>query len=375
MGKILFLIFTIFIVFTAVLKIRREKVSVVIIKKDNVTHLQGTTTEKSILMPSSLPADFHGETENKKSVSRRLNKVIISPVPSPLLPPVFLLPPSLTQPEKQIFAKASSFLPQATSSEGAAIRPPSPSPLPPLDEQSILHAVVKIECPAADGNGKYIGSGFALKGAVVVTAAHVVKDSGSQTCTVIFPNERRPIYYLHGALEDLRTIQRRHDEKGIDVAVLKLPKFSEYPDAVKIFQNDYPFIPYPICTNPALLDDETLHFGYPSNYADQNYLSELPGKVVVFGDITGIEDRRSLEGNDTYKSPILSYMDDTSLMHPYLLSRVPSFYGDSGGLTFDKTKQCIIGLHRGGTIGRGAGENYSLIMVLGWEGTSEIIGQ
>lgn len=238
--------------------------------------------------------------------------------------------------------------------------------LPPLDEANLLKAVVKIQCPASDGLGKYVGSGFILKGGIVATAAHVIKDSASNECEVIFSHERRPIYYLRGKIENLKEVIRRHDIEGADFAILKLLDINFYPEAKAIFQ-EYPYISYPVCENPAMLGDELLHFGYPSNYADQNYLSEQKGGAVVYADIGGIKEALSEDQTFTYKTPIFSSSYDQSRMHPYMVSRVASFYGDSGGLAFNETKQCILGPHRGGTIGKTTGENYSVFMLMGWD--------
>lgn len=239
--------------------------------------------------------------------------------------------------------------------------------LPPLDVAGIMRAVVKIECPAKNTSGKYIGSGFLLAAGRVITAAHVIKDSASDVCTVIFPKERRPIYYLKGTIENLTEVKRRHDEDGVDAALIRLPDIDAYPEAKAIFEV-YPSVPYSTCQDPVMLGDALLHFGYPSDYLDQNYLSELTGKAVVFADIKGIKEQLSLDQTYTFKSPVFAFTDDEFTMHPYIVSRVASFYGDSGGLAFNATKQCILGPHRGGTIGGSEGENYSIFINLGWPG-------
>lgn len=257
---------------------------------------------------------------------------------------------------------------RSVKSQAATTTEPQVAPeivLPPLDEEAVLKAVVKIECPTEDGSGKYVGSGFLLEGNVVVTAAHVVMDSGSETCQIIFERERKPIHYLSGTIDNLKEVKRRHDEEGIDVAVLKLPSVETYPEARAIF-NQYPAIPYPICRDPKALGDKLLHFGYPSNYADQNYLSRLEGEAVAFADIGGIGEQLSEDGTFVFKTPLFKITYNESDLHPYMISRVASFYGDSGGLAFNATKQCVIGPHRGGTIGKGPGENYSVFMNLGW---------
>lgn len=283
------------------------------------------------------------------------------PIPAPLSPSPMPLPPPSTVP---VDGAPREETPQPSLKPTP---PPQPPPPPPLDEAALLLAVVKIQCPTADGLGEYIGSGFVLKGEVVVTAAHVVMDSGSENCKVIFPSkERRPIHYLRGVIHDLADLKRRHDEEGIDVAALKLPSLDSYPEARAIF-SEYPAIPYPVCGDPQMIGDSLLHFGYPSNFVNQDYLSKLDGEVITYADIDGIKEQLSQDGTYTFKSPIFKYTNDETRLHPYMVSRVPSFYGDSGGLAFNATKQCVLGPHRGGTLGRGAGENYSVFMMLGWE--------
>lgn len=284
-------------------------------------------------------------------------KKIIPPAPRFELPPV-LLP--LPKPEPPPIISA------ATGTPLIELPPPFLTSLPPLDEDAILRAVVKIQCPTKDGLGKFIGSGFVLKGDLVVSAAHVIMDSGSETCEIIFPRERRPTYYLRGTIDGLKEVKRRHDEEGIDVGILKLPKLETYPEAAAIF-SAYPAIPYSICENPKMLGDKLVHLGYPSNYVDQNYLSRLEGEAVVWADIQGVKEQLSEDQTYTFRTPIFGFTADESEPHPYMVSRVSSFYGDSGGLAFNVTRQCILGPHRGGTIGKGEGENYSIFMVLGWK--------
>ena len=122
-----------------------------------------------------------------------------------------------------------------------------------------------------------------------------------------------------------------------------------------------------------MLKDKLLHFGYPSNFLNQSYLSKLEGEAVVYADIQGIKEQLSEDQTFTFKTPVFGYTSDQSRIHPYMISRVPSFYGDSGGLAFNATQQCILGPHRGGTIGGGAGENFSVFPLLGWPDARRIL--
>lgn len=254
---------------------------------------------------------------------------------------------------------------------------PKPPPLPSLNLEAIFSAVVKIECPSEDRRGKYVGSGFVLPAGTIVSAAHLLMVSGSETCTVIFPNKNRaPSHWLSGTIsEDRAAIRARHDEEGIDVATLVFPPLGEYPEAAAVFPDAYPSIPYPVCAEPDMIGDALMHFGYPSNFLNQSYLSKADGIAIAYADIKGIETLFNQDQTDTYRSPIFSYSIDKQNLHPYMVSRAPSFYGDSGGLAFNATKQCILGPHRGGTIGGGAGENVSIFPLLGWQGARAILLQ
>lgn len=323
-----------------------------------------TTTEPVEKKPDvskSIP-----KTENRAPVVTE--KIILPPAPPPAAP--------LPAPKSAVVPVSP---PAPVASSSPQIPPPAPVPppppaMPPLEEAALLRAVVKIECPTADGLGKYIGSGFAISGDRVVTAAHVIKDSGGTECRVIFPRERRPVHYLKGTIQDFSAVAKRHDEEGIDVAVIQLPRLEEYDDARAIFGKEYPRVPYQICENPVMIGDRLLHFGYPSSFLDQAYLQESKGEAVFYGDINGIKDQTSADGSSTFKSPIFEYTKDETAMHAYMISRVPTFYGDSGGLAFNVAKQCILGPHRGGTIGGGSGENYSVFPLLGWGAIKSLIG-
>lgn len=269
---------------------------------------------------------------------------------------------------------ASSTVPVAASSSiPGAVSVESEPVLPPLREDELLRAVVKIECPSEDRKGIYIGSGFVMPRGVVVTAAHLLTDTGGDTCKVIFPNERAPTHYLFGTPESREGVKKRYNEQGIDVAFLFLPALAEYPEGRAVFPGGYPAVSYPVCTRTRAIGDTVFHYGYPSNFSGNSYLARNDGEAVAYADIGGVKQQLSEDQRFIYKAPVFLYTVDQSVPHPYLVSRVPSFYGDSGGLAFDATRQCILGVGHGGTIGGGAGENFSLLMMLGWEGVRDIL--
>ena len=327
------------------------------------TEYSATTTVQRIIAP----AVSTSRAEPPRVIQSNITSPIIHQPVSPSIPVPFQAAPVVSSTPQGMPVGASS------TSQSPMLPPPLVSTRDlQLDEAALLRAVVKIECPTTDGLGKYVGSGFVMPGNVVVTAAHVIKDSGSATCSVIFSHDRVPVHYLKGTIDDLKEVQRRHDEQGIDLAVIHLPALESYPEAQAIF-TEYPAIPYPVCTDANLLGDTLLHFGYPANFKDQSYLSELQGEAVLFADIKGIKNQLSADQTYTFKSPIFSFTGDETALHPYMVSRVGTYYGDSGGLAFDATKQCILGPHRGASIGSSSGENYSVFMVLGWGNLRDLI--
>ena len=313
-------------------------------------------------------------TETKKQIAP-VSKVISLPAPLPLVggardkedAPIFSSVPTTTR--ESSAAPSLGTVSGGTGTSSLPVR----APMPPLDEKAILSSVVKIECPSKDHRGTYVGSGFVMPHGVVVTAAHLLIDIGSDTCRVIFPKDRAPAYFLSAVTEDRAAVQKRHDEEGIDVAFLFLPLLASYPDAKAIFPDHYPLVPYPVCAGSMLLGDRLLHFGYPGNFLNNSYLSETRGIAVSYADIHGTQEELSEDQTFLFRAPIFSYTVDQSSVHPYMVSRVASFYGDSGGLAFDATRQCILGPHRGGTIGGGEGENFSIFLRLGWDGVRNIL--
>ncbi|KKW18167.1 MAG: hypothetical protein UY60_C0019G0009 [Parcubacteria group bacterium GW2011_GWB1_50_9] len=289
--------------------------------------------------------------------------------------PVKQNPPKISSPSPMVVVipPIPVFLPATTTEKAAPPAATQEKPrTPEIDENAILRAVVKIQCPATDGIGKSIGSGFVLKDGLVVTVAHLLMDSGSKTCDVIFPKDRFPIHYLKGEItEDFSVIRKRFEDDGIDLGFLRLPVIAEYDDARTIFGNFYPALPYPVCDNPSVIGDVVYHYGYPSNFQGLNYLSRMDGIIVSYADIRGTSTQVSADGGATYRAPDFSFTDDEKEFHPYAVSQVGIFYGSSGGLAFDASKACILGVNHG--FGKGSTLTYSIFLNLGWKAAGALI--
>lgn len=244
-------------------------------------------------------------------------------------------------------------------------------PLPLIDDAELLQAIVRVECLNVAGTGKYVGSGFVISNNRVITAAHVVMNASGEECNVVFPRDRRPIVYVKAHVEQKSTLRDKHDKEGIDVAVLSLPLITNTPSVGEALGSAYPAIQYPICRDPNILGDVLYHYGYPSNFAGNNYLQFVKGSAAIYADVKGITEQLSQDQAYTFKTPLFDLQYDAARFHTYLVSRVGTFYGDSGGLTLDASKRCIVGPSRGSTIGASSGENYTILSVLGATGPYE----
>lgn len=226
---------------------------------------------------------------------------------------------------------------------------PSPPPLPPLDEDALMRAVVRIRC------GNIYGSGIVVSpDGLVLTVAHVVIaaiETSVSGCDVIFPRKHREFdfysetYYRKGIILASTTTATLYKEKGLDVAALRIMPLTD--DSV--FPDGYPFVNMPFC-GPDILDDEVLLFGYAANVgasADSpgSILSRFSGEILQFADITGVrKEPSSISKNSNDFFPNLAYSLDENMPHPIvIIFSNNNFSGASGGLAFNASKQCIIG--------------------------------
>ena len=247
-------------------------------------------------------------------------------------------------------------------------------PAPPAQffAEELFPAIVKIECPTSSGVGAYTGTGFVVPPAMVITAAHIVINVATTTCRIIFPQGRTPTYHVTGTIEQVDETRRRHDEEGLDIALLRLPPEEERtPES--LFSNGYPEIPYPLCGKSSKVGDRLRHFGYPTNFAGQNYLLDAEGELILGANITGMTTQLSEDQRTSFRTPLLSFKEDAGITHPYLVSHSNTFYGDSGGLVFNETRRCVLGIQRASTLGRKGNDNFALFFQLGWEEGKQIL--
>ncbi|TSC89244.1 MAG: hypothetical protein G01um10143_625 [Parcubacteria group bacterium Gr01-1014_3] len=277
-----------------------------------------------------------------------IKEVITAPKPAPItkpkpVPVVVSKPPVIEIPTSTPIVEVP-----------AVVKPLTPS-LPPLtqnDLENIMYAVVRIRCGGTYGSGAVIrveDKRYAL------TAAHVVVDriaAKKETCDIIFPRKDdfgvfKEAYYRPGKILAPEQTQSQYKNNAHDIAVLEILPIEE--DA-RVFPDGQPFVNYAFCPANTLQDD-TLLIGYPINAGTTatpgGVISKFPGVVAQYSDIDGVEARAEAQfsGGFAYY-PILKNTKDTTSYHPITISvSTNNFSGASGGLVFNISKQCVLGIN------------------------------
>lgn len=251
-------------------------------------------------------------------------------------------------------------IPLPTTSEAPVKTPSTPlKPIPTspqLNENEIMAATVRIRC------GKTFGSGFVLKKNekwYALTAAHVIIDkieARDFECDVIFPYYNpnfeyyQEAHYRVGKILSPTETEKNYKEKGFDLAVLEVLPLENKSEDARVFPAGYPFINYPLCSATNLTDKIVL-WGYATNIGTTaspgSILSQFEGEIVQYGDIKGVLKERSnkFAGGYEYLAD-LNYTADSSIQHPaVLIMSNNNFSGASGGLVFDISKNCVIGVN------------------------------
>lgn len=238
---------------------------------------------------------------------------------------------------------------QPASGPPPAQTPPAIPPAPiPVDEDQLRRAVVRLRCGASDGSTGF-GSGIVLaKDGLIATVAHVIDNAGGNECDVIFPRRDQAtgvwkvVYYGRAAILDKDKSINRYKSGGYDFALLRV--IPQGQDSEFFDGNPYPFIGYPPC-GPATAGDKVLHLGYSSNLSDGEAQSYDKGTVAFFADIIGVREGLDPESHQKVILPRYSYNADKGTFHPVIIAVGANvYYGGSGGLAFDTSQNCVLGL-------------------------------
>ena len=252
----------------------------------------------------------------------------------------------------------------------------------PIDENAIMAAVVRIGCKDSFGSGislKVSGKHYA------VTAAHVIIntiDAGRDTCNIIFPRKSRDFdfyeeaHYRVGKILNPDQITTNYKTMGLDFAVLEIQPLEDAAEDKRVFPDGYPFVDYPACslTN---INDNIILWGYAAHVGTQfspgGILSRFVGKLIQYADAEGVSKQSSAGFSDGYAYlPKVSDSTNETIEHTHsVIVSDNNFSGASGGLVFDSSKNCIIGLN----IATFTKDNkvYGLILNLGFSETENVI--
>ena len=239
------------------------------------------------------------------------------------------------------------------------VAPPVVSPVelaPKFDEAEIMSAVVRIRC------GKSYGSGFSLERngkRYVLTAAHVVIDQmeffKKYQCDVIYPqkdangNYQEAHYRIGTILLPDETILN-YEEKGIDLAILEVIPLADKNEDLQKFPNGYPYLNYLFCPAGTLGDSINL-WGFSANLGTAitpgAFMSKFQGEIVQYEDVVGVTKKASPEflNGFVYLPKFEHSLDQNILHHLTVILSTNNFSGASGGLVFNTSKACIVGVN------------------------------
>ncbi len=211
----------------------------------------------------------------------------------------------------------------------------------PRDEQELWRGVVAVQCSYELPQGGYkslAGSGIILDAeGHVATNNHVANHEPNGNCQVSFPAFSENTDYSIRTFGTLpaRVINASGNNDN-DIALLKIQKTADFESQLAYWKKYYgwtgdpfSFIPYPFCHN-ASAGDKILHFDWQViNTASQGY-------EIIRTVSTVIEFLRVFKDEFYYARP--------GQTPDYIVTDAKKFGGSSGGLAFNASRDCILGL-------------------------------
>lgn len=225
-----------------------------------------------------------------------------------------------------------------------------------FDEAEIMSAVVRVRC------GKSYGSGFSLTRndkRYILTAAHVVIDQvdffKQYQCDVIFPRKDangnyQEAHYRTGKILFPDETLLNYKEKGIDLAVLEVVPLADKNEDLQKFPNGYPYLSHSFCPTDTLGDSINL-WGFSANLGTTitpgAFMSKFQGDIVQYEDVIGVTKKTEPEflNGFVYLPKFEHSLDQNLYHHLIVILSNNNFSGASGGLVFNTSKACIVGVN------------------------------
>ncbi len=205
------------------------------------------------------------------------------------------------------------------------------------DEQELWRGVVAVRC-AFGASRAIAGSGIILDNeGHIATNNHVAGDAPNGSCEAIFPAfSENTGYRIRARNAFPAKIVALSGNNDNDIAILQVEKTADFQTQIDYLKKYYgwtgdpfSFIPYSFCSR-ASLGDKVIHYDWQVvNTASEGY--EIVRTVSTVVDFL-------LDRDGTF------YYAQAGQTPDYIVTDAQKAGGASGGLAFDASKDCVLGL-------------------------------
>ncbi len=209
----------------------------------------------------------------------------------------------------------------------------------PRDEQELWRGVVAVKCSfdVVGGVKTLSGSGIVLNNfGYIATNNHVANGGSDGACQIQFPgfseNTGFSIRALGAVPAKIVAVSGNNDN---DIALLQIEQNKEFREQLEYWKKYYgftgdpfPFIPYPFC-DEASQEDRVMHF-------DWQVINSASGGFEMLRVVSHVIEFLNINDGEFFYA--------RSGAPDYVVTDAKKFGGSSGGLAFNATRDCILGL-------------------------------
>jgi len=285
---------------------------------------------------------------------------------SPLVAPETAPPPAPVKPAPPKPAVVATTTKPLSKYEALLLRQETEGQVNLRDEEELWASVVAIRCSyplATGGNATVAGSGIVLDNAGIIVSNNHVVDHGPETkCEALFPAFSENTYFRIRAFGTFPAATVTKSGNSInDIAILRVEKSANFVERVAYLRQYYgwagePFhpLPYPVCRSIAT-GDQIIHY-------DWQVINAAAGGYEALRTVGVVAEFLSVNNG-------LFSITGEGLIPRYAVTNITKRGGASGGLAFNASRDCFLGL-----ISR-ATENLAYILYLNHPDARDILSK